>query len=49
VVITLVVVPVFYMLLARRTGSPGRVAAELREYEKGHPARSSQSGGQPAE
>jgi multidrug efflux pump len=36
-VITLVVVPVFYMLLAKRTGSPGRVAAELREYEKHFP------------
>jgi len=37
VVVTLVVVPVFYMLLARRTGSPGRVAAELRDYEKKFP------------
>ncbi len=35
--ITLYVVPTFYMLLARRTGSPGRVAAELREYEKRYP------------
>lgn len=49
VLITLVVVPVFYMLLARRTGSPGRVAAELREYEKVHPAGSSESDHQPAE
>jgi hypothetical protein len=40
------------MLLARRTGSPGRVAAELREYEKAHPvARGDQhdAGHQPAE
>ncbi|MSO72955.1 MAG: efflux RND transporter permease subunit [Rhodospirillaceae bacterium] len=36
--VTLLVVPVFYLLLARRTGSPGRIAAELREYEKTHPA-----------
>jgi multidrug efflux pump len=49
VIITLVVVPVFYMLLARRTGSPGRVAAELREYEKTHPRDQSEGGHQPAE
>jgi multidrug efflux pump len=48
VVITLVVVPAFYMLLARRTGSPGRVAAELREYEKTHPVSSAEAD-QPAE
>ena len=36
--ITLLVVPVFYLLVARGTGSPGRIAAELREYEKSHPA-----------
>ena len=41
VVITLVVVPTFYMLLAKRTGSPGRVAAELREYETAFPTNSS--------
>jgi multidrug efflux pump len=51
VVITLVVVPAFYMLLARRTGSPGRVAAELREYEKSHPLGGTHKGSehQPAE
>ncbi|HCX14860.1 MAG TPA: multidrug transporter AcrB [Rhodospirillaceae bacterium] len=32
--ITLLVVPVFYQLLARNTGSPGQVAEELNEYEK---------------
>ena len=37
VIITLVVVPTFYMLLARKTGSPGRVAAELKEYENAFP------------
>ncbi len=35
--ITLVVVPAFYMLIAKGTGSPGRVAAELRESERKHP------------
>ncbi len=45
VVVTLVVIPVFYMLLARRTGSPGRVAAELEEYEKAFPAGSHGHGG----
>jgi multidrug efflux pump len=50
VIITLVVVPAFYMLLARRTGSPGRVAAELREYEKNFPQGGAKdSGHQPAE
>ena len=37
VVVTLVVVPTFYMLFARKTGSPGRVAAELRDYETKFP------------
>jgi len=36
-IITLVVVPVFYQLLAKRTSSPGRMAAELKEYERRHP------------
>lgn len=53
VIITLVVVPAFYMLLARRTGSPGRVAAELRAYEKTFPTGDKKtpqgSGRQPAE
>jgi len=53
VVVTLVVVPVFYMLLARRTGSPGRVAAELKDYEKKFPVSDSghdqAPGQQPAE
>jgi multidrug efflux pump len=35
--ITLLVVPVFYQLLARNTGSPGRLAEELGEYEKSFP------------
>lgn len=37
--ITLLVVPVFYQLLAKRTGSPGRRAAQLAEYEKAFPTR----------
>lgn len=36
--ITLFVVPTFYMLMARRTGSPGRVGVKLREQEEKHPA-----------
>ncbi len=48
-VITLVVVPTFYLLLARRTGSPGRVAAELREYEKRYPVGQKIPDHQPAE
>jgi multidrug efflux pump len=47
-VITLFVVPVVYMLIARGTGSPGRVAAELRDFEAKHPVGSS-SDQQPAE
>jgi len=35
--ITLLVVPVFYLLLAKGTGSPGRIAAELKDYETRHP------------
>ena len=35
--ITLLVVPVFYLLLARGTGSPGRIANELKDYEILHP------------
>jgi len=38
VVVTLVVVPTFYMMFARRTGSPGRVAAELKDFEKRFPS-----------
>jgi multidrug efflux pump len=37
--VTLLVVPVFYLLLARHTGSPGRVAAKLAEYEQAFPTR----------
>lgn len=48
-VITLVVVPTFYLLLARRTGSPGRVAAELREYERRFPVGHQPVDHQPAE
>ncbi len=32
-IITLLVIPAFYMLIARRTGSPGRLAAEIRKQE----------------
>ena len=54
VVVTLVVVPTFYMLFARKTGSPGRVAGELSEYEKAFPANAkghtqADAGHQPAE
>ena len=35
--ITLVVVPAFYMLIAKGTDSPGRVAADLRDFERKHP------------
>jgi multidrug efflux pump len=34
--LTLYVVPGYYALLARRTGSPGRVAAKLAEQSRGH-------------
>ncbi|MBL8628877.1 MAG: efflux RND transporter permease subunit [Rhodospirillaceae bacterium] len=37
--ITLLVVPVFYQQLAKKTGSPGRVAAQLADYEAAHPTR----------
>ncbi len=50
--VTLFVVPAFYNLLARKTGSPGRVAAELKDYEKTHPLRGKEAdelGQQPAE
>ncbi len=41
--VTLFVIPAFYMLLAKGTGSPGRVAAELKDYEKRHPLRGGQA------
>ena len=48
--ITLFVVPTFYMLMARRTGSPGRVAAELADQETQFPKGSAGGHGhQPAE
>ena len=51
--ITLFVVPTFYMLMARRTGSPGRIAAELADQEaqfpKGSGGHSTDHGHQPAE
>ncbi|MGE4063685.1 MAG: efflux RND transporter permease subunit [Rhodospirillaceae bacterium] len=50
--VTLFVIPAFYMLLARNTGSPGRVAAELRDFERRHPLTGKQAddlGHQPAE
>ncbi len=36
-VLTLFIVPVFYALLARHTGSPGRIAKMLSDYEVGEP------------
>ena len=52
--ITLLVVPVFYMLMTRSTRSPGAVAADLEDLEKLHPGRGRFSGnpvedGTPAE
>ncbi len=48
--ITLFVVPTFYMLMARRTGSPGRVASELADQESRFPkAGGDDHGHQPAE
>ena len=48
--ITLFVVPTFYMLMARRTGSPGRVAARLKEEAAKYPAGGGHdTGHQPAE
>jgi multidrug efflux pump len=41
--VTLFVIPAFYMLLAKGTGSPGRVAAELKDFEKRHPLRGGQA------
>ncbi|MSO98693.1 MAG: efflux RND transporter permease subunit [Rhodospirillaceae bacterium] len=38
--ITLLVIPVFYMLLAKRTTSPGQVASDLAQYEKAFPTPS---------
>jgi multidrug efflux pump len=37
--ITLLVVPVFYQILAKNTGSPGLVAAKLEEFETEFPSR----------
>ena len=51
-VVTLFVIPAFYMLIARNTGSPGRAAAELRDYERRHPLKDRDAddlGHQPAE
>jgi len=50
--VTLFVIPAFYMLIARNTGSPGRVAAELRDFERRHPLKGEEAdelGHQPAE
>ncbi len=51
--VTLFVVPAFYMLLAKRTGSPGRVATQLKDFEKRHPLSGADQddnlGHQPAE
>jgi multidrug efflux pump len=51
--VTLFVVPAFYMLLAKRTGSPGRVATQLKDFEKRHPLAGADQddnlGHQPAE
>jgi len=37
--ITLLVVPVFYQILAKNTGSPGLVAAKLEQFEAEFPSR----------
>jgi multidrug efflux pump len=42
--ITLLVVPVFYQLLAKNTGSPGRVSSRLHEQEVAFPAKRFGSG-----
>jgi multidrug efflux pump len=51
--ITLLVIPVFYQMLAKRTGSPGRMAAQLADYERAFPTRrfgeDDEQGRQPAE
>ncbi|MGE3335926.1 MAG: efflux RND transporter permease subunit [Rhodospirillaceae bacterium] len=50
--VTLFVIPAFYMLIARNTGSPGRVAAELKDFERRHPLKGEEAdelGHQPAE
>ena len=52
--ITLLVVPVFYLLMTRGTRSPGAVAADLEDLERQHPGRGRFSGnpvedGTPAE
>ncbi|MCB2107754.1 MAG: efflux RND transporter permease subunit [Rhodobacteraceae bacterium] len=47
--VTLLVVPVFYLLLAKNTGSPGRVSAKLAEYERAFPSRRFGDDTQPAE
>jgi multidrug efflux pump len=50
--ITLFVVPTFYMLMARRTGSPGRVGVKLKEQAEQFPAAGGgghDTGHQPAE
>ena len=45
--ITLVVIPTFYLLIARRTGSPGELAAEIRKQEANYGENAKL--GQPAE
>ena len=37
--VTLLVIPVFYQALAKNTGSPGRMTAQLAEYERAFPTR----------
>jgi multidrug efflux pump len=48
-IITLIVVPTFYMVLAKHTGSPGRVAAELEDFERKFPVPGNSDHHQPAE
>ena len=49
--ITLLVVPVFYQLMAKNSGSPGKVATQLEEFETAFPAKryGSDEDRQPAE
>ena len=47
--ITLLVIPVFYSLLAKRTSSPGTIAAKLADYEKQFVRPTPPGASQPAE
>jgi multidrug efflux pump len=47
--LTLFVVPAFYNLLARFTSAPGRIAAEMADWERLHPGVVAGERQQPAE